>query len=177
MQGDVDRVSEAADKMRELLDGLLELSRIGRMVNPPESVNLSDLAHQAQELLAADLPTIRCDRVRMLQVFQNLLENAVKFMDGQPAPRIEVGGGQEGEEVTCFVRDNGIGIELEHQEKIFELFQKMDRNKEGTGIGLALVQAIVEFHGGRIWVESQGAGAGSTFYFTVPVTSEPEEAQ
>ena len=99
---------------------------------------------------------------------QNLIDNAVKYMGEQPAPRVEIGAEVNDEVVVCSVRDNGIGIEPRHHERIFGLFEQLDQKMEGTGIGLALVQRIVEMHGGRIWVESEGQGHGSTFWFTLP---------
>ena len=110
------------------------------------------------------------DRVRLMEVIQNLLENAVKFMGDQPAPAIRIGSFTNPKgEIIFFVEDNGIGIEPQYQERIFGLFNKLDTNTEGTGIGLALVKRIIEVHNGRIWLESQ-PGRGSTFYFTLPIT-------
>ncbi len=101
-------------------------------------------------------------------MLQNLIENAVKFSAGEPAPRVRIGlrRNATGEDVY-FVEDNGIGISAEHRESIFALFEQLDEDKGGTGIGLTTVKRAVEAHGGRIWVESEGAGAGSTFCFTL----------
>ena len=101
-------------------------------------------------------------------MLQNLIDNAAKFMGDQPAPRIDIG--QQGEMVgkpVFFVKDNGIGISPEYQDRIFELFEKLNVQTEGTGIGLALVKRIVESQGGRIWVESE-PGNGAVFYFSLP---------
>ena len=106
--------------------------------------------------------------MRLLEVFQNLVDNAVTFMDTQSEPRIEIGAWRNGSEVRCFVRDNGLGIEPRYHEKVFGLFERLNASVEGTGIGLALVKRIVEVHGGKIWVESAGLGHGSTFWFTLP---------
>ncbi len=133
----------------------------------------------AEVVIAPDLPVVRGDRTRLQQLLQNLMQNALQYMGEQPAPRVDVGArpGEEGRGGVIFVRDNGVGIAPEHQKKIFELFQRLDAATEGTGVGLALVQRIVEVHGGRIWVESappeggkwqEGAGRGSTFCFTLP---------
>ena len=111
----------------------------------------------------------RGDRVRLWQVLQNLIDNAVKFMGDQPEPRIEIGGRQKDQQVVCYVRDNGAGIEPRFQDKVFGLFKRLDTESEGTGLGLAAVKRIVEAHGGRLWVESAGRGCGSTFYFTLPL--------
>jgi signal transduction histidine kinase len=103
-----------------------------------------------------------------LEVLQNLLENAIKFMGDQPTPEIHIGSmkGEHGETVF-FVKDNGIGIEQQYQNRIFGLFNKLNANTEGTGIGLTLVKRIIEVHNGAIWLESQ-PGKGTVFYFTLP---------
>jgi len=117
-----------------------------------------------------NLSTVFGDRQRLLEVLQNLVDNAAKFMGAQKEPRIEIG--QRGEDAeqgmpVFFVKDNGMGIPREHHERVFGLFNKLDPLADGTGIGLAIVKRIVEVHGGRIWVESE-ARKGSTFYFTLP---------
>ncbi len=182
---DMERIRTATGRMARLLDDLLELSRIGRIVNTPREISLGELAREAVELVAGaiaergvevevagDLPVVCGDRPRLLEVFQNLIENAVRFLGEQPAPRIEIGlrpaSGETGSvSPVVYVRDNGIGIEARYQEKIFGLFERLDHTVDGTGIGLALVKRIVEAHGGRIWVESEGKGHGSTFCFTL----------
>lgn len=175
------RIHEAVLKMQRLLNELLELSRVGRMMNPPLSVPLNELIYDAIEIVRGrlderritvhvqpDLPAAYGDRPRLLEVLQNLIDNAAKYMGDQPHPTIEIGQhGEEDGKSVFFVRDNGIGIAPEHHERVFGLFNKLDVNTEGTGIGLALVRRIVEVHGGRIWVESE-LGAGSTFCFTLP---------
>jgi len=184
MRQDVSHINAAADKMARLLDDLLELSRIGRLMNPPEEVSLTDLAQEAVEMLAGQLvargvtveidpamPVIFGDHVRLLEVYQNLLENAVKFMGDQAVPRVEIGATQNGTELTCYIQDNGVGLDRRYHEKVFELFERLDQHIEGTGVGLTLVRRIVEVHGGHTWVESEGEGKGSTFYFTLPSKS------
>lgn len=178
---DVERINDAAEKMQRLLNELLELSRIGRITHPPRLIPFETIVREAVGLLAGqfaekgvkvdiapDLPTVCVDQVRFTQVMQNLIENAVKFMGEQPEPQIWIGRRRDGEEAVFFVRDNGMGITPEHQERIFGLFDKLDAQADGTGIGLALVKRIVETHGGKIWVESEGLGKGSTFCFTIP---------
>ena len=182
VQRDINQISDAADKMAQLLNELLELSRVGRLMNTPEAVSLTDLAREAADLSAGritargvaveidpKMPTVHGDRVRLLEVYQNLIDNAVKFMGEQPQPRIEIGAQQHDGEVRCHVRDNGIGIDPQYHENVFGLFNRLDQSVEGTGIGLALVRRIVEVHEGTIWVESEGLGRGSTFYFVLPV--------
>ena len=186
---DLLRICGAADKMYELLQEVLELSRIGRRVSPPEDVPLGDLAAEAVNLVGGrladkdvrltigpDLPVLYGDRTRLREVLQNLIENAVKYMGNQPQPCIEIGSRRDGDEVVCFVRDNGIGIDRAYHEKVFGLFEQLDPRVEGTGIGLALVKRIVEIHGGRIWVESEGEGHGSTFCFTIRPKRERDPA-
>ena len=152
----------------------------GRQINPPEAVSLTELAREAVALVAgqiiargvkveiAEMPSVLGDRLRLLEVYQNLIDNAVKFMGKQPKPRLEIGTRQNGAEVICFVRDNGIGIEPLYHEKIFGLFERLEADGDSTGIGLALVKRIIEVNGGRIWIESEGAGKGTTFFFTLP---------
>jgi signal transduction histidine kinase len=102
------------------------------------------------------------------EVFENLITNAAKYAGDQPEPNIEIGARDNGNEQVIFVKDNGIGIEEQYQTRIFALFEKLNPTIEGTGIGLALVKRIIETHGGRVWVESDGLGKGSTFCFTIP---------
>lgn len=186
LEKDIQRIDSAADKMQKLLYDLLELSRIGRLLNQPVEIPFNTLVADALELVngrisargiaisvGEDLPSIFGDRQRLLEVLQNLIDNAAKFMGDQPAPRIEIGAQTAVNDMPVFyVRDNGIGIAPEFAENIFGLFNKLDAQSEGTGIGLALVKRIVEFHGGRIWVESE-VGKGATFYFTLPASETP----
>ena len=180
-KADSQRIHEAVNKMRTLLNELLELSRIGRIMNEPEKIRFEDLVNSAREIvhgqieaggitvrLEPDLPAIYGDRRRLTEVLQNLLDNATKFIGDQTDPHIEIGQqGEENGKPIFYVRDNGIGIPAESHEHIFGLFNKLNSNDDGTGIGLAIVKRIIETHGGRIWVESE-VGKGSTFYFTLP---------
>jgi len=186
---DVARIRLAAEKMHVLLDDLLELSRVGRLVSPPEDVPLEELAREAVEVvagriaergvqveIASPLPVVFADRRRLLEVLQNLVDNAVKFIGPQAEPRVEIGARRDEEkteEIVCYVRDNGIGIDPRYHQKVFGLFGQLDPHSEGAGVGLAMAKRIVETHGGRIWVESQGPGRGSTFCFTIPPKGEP----
>ena len=181
LNGDMSRIIDATDKMKQLLEQLLELSRIGRQMSPPEPVALGEVAREAVELVSGrirehgvdlmiceELPVMLGDRARMLEVFQNLVENAVKFMGDQEHPTIEIGVRKDRGETVCYVKDNGVGVEPRYQEKIFGLFDRLDPAGEGSGAGLALVKRIVELHGGEIWVESAGSAAGATFCFSLP---------
>ena len=181
LDSDIQRISAATEKMQALLNDLLNLSRVGRLMNEPRNIDLNDLVNETLELLhgrisqagvsvsvAPDLPPVHGDGERLSEVLQNLVDNACKFMGDQPSPRVEVGHqGFDGDKPVFFVRDNGIGIPLQFYDNIFGLFNKLDIHTEGTGIGLALVKRIVEFHGGRIWLESE-PGRGTTFFFSLP---------
>lgn len=184
---DLKRIDNAANRMQNLLKDLLELSRVGRVVNPSERFSLTVLANETVELLHGiltqrnvrvvvqpNLPCIVADKARFREVFQNLIENASKFMGAQTEPRIEIGMLNDDIEPIYFVRDNGVGIAKEYQERIFGLFDKLDQHSDGTGIGLALVKRIIELHGGRIWVESE-PGKGATFFFTCKTAGENAE--
>lgn len=181
VRSDVARIRAATERMQHLLDDLLELSRIGRLMNPPEWVPFASIVREALEVtqgrlaersvavrVAPDLPLVYGDRVRLVEVLQNLLDNAARFVGDQPMPQIEIGVRAEAVPVF-FVRDNGIGIDPAYHQKIFGLFEKLDAQSDGTGVGLTLVKRIIEVHGGQIWVESQGVGHGSTFCFTLAV--------
>lgn len=175
---DVERIRRGARRMGELLADLLELSRIGRMKNPSEWMGLGELVQEAIENLggriepdvtlhvAEDLPDVFGDRQRLLEVLQNLIENALKFRGEDPSQIIIGRRSQDGESIF-FVKDDGIGIQEDDQERIFDLFKRLHPDTEGTGIGLAIVKRIVELHGGLIWVESDGLGTGSAFCFTL----------
>jgi len=181
LKGDLQRIREAVEKMQRLLSELLELSRIGRLMNAPEKILFEELVREAMEIVHGqletnhvtvqtqpNLPAVYGDRQRLVEVLQNLIDNAAKFMGSQAEPRIEIGqSGEEDGKPVFFVRDNGIGIASDHHNLVFGLFNKLDPKAEGTGIGLALAKRIVEVHGGRIWVESE-AGKGAVFHFSLP---------
>jgi signal transduction histidine kinase len=164
-----------------LLDELLNLARVGRQCNPSVRVTFKELAREAVGLVAGRISISHAevqvadaavvldgDRPRLVEIWQNLVENACKFMGDQPKPRVEIGVEQRGGETVFFVRDNGAGIDPRFREKVFGLFEKLDPKGEGTGMGLALVKRVVELYQGRIWVESGGLGQGASFLFTLP---------
>jgi len=186
---DVGFIRNAAEKMSRLLDELLELSRVGRQRNLPVEIPLLTVVNEALALVAgrikmrgvsvevtASSVILHGDHVRLVEIFQNLLDNACKFMGDQPAPQVEIGMEEEQGECVIFVRDNGIGIDPRHHSKLFGLFEKLAPDTSGTGIGLALVKRIVEVHGGRIWIESRGIGKGTTVRFTLPQSHEKQQA-
>lgn len=180
---DMDHIVNAVDKMQELLNDLLHLSKIGRIANKPVLVVFQDVVDEAIEFvqgcisdrnvkieIVTELPPVFGDPLRLREVMQNLIENAVKYMGDTLEPRIRIGVRYDearGESV-CFVQDNGIGIEERYVTSIFDLFEQLDPRGGGTGIGLAIVKKIVQGYDGRVWVESKGLGFGSTFFFSLP---------
>lgn len=182
---DMDYIRAAADRMGQLLEELLSLSRVGRVTRPPVRVECRDLVEEALRLTAGGIVergvavrleemagTLVGDRTRLLEIWQNLIENGVKYMGEQTAPCIEIGAERRGWELVFYVRDNGMGIEPRYHEKVFGLFEKLDPKSEGTGLGLALVKRIVELYRGHIWLESAGAGQGTCVRFTLPEAIE-----
>lgn len=178
-------IHAAADRMSQLLEELLELPRIGRIERPPVRVDFQDLVEEALRLTAGGITergvAVRSDRAavtlvgdgaRLLEIWQNLIENAVKYMGEQSAPHLEIGVERRGWELVFYVRDNGMGIEPRYQEQVFGLFEKLDPQSEGTGLGLALVKRIVESYRGHIWLESAGRGQGTCVRFTLPEAVE-----
>jgi len=182
VESDIKQIASATDSMAKQLDELLELSRVGRLVNPPVEINLAEMVESVVTMYSAAIaekgvavsidpamPLAFGDAGRIFEVLQNLISNAIKFVDGKLAPSIDIGAQVADGQVVCHVRDNGIGIESEYLDRVFNLFERLNPQIEGTGIGLALAKRIVEFHEGRIWVESGGPGQGSTFWFSLPL--------
>jgi PAS domain S-box-containing protein len=177
----LDFVRGGARRMRQLVEDLLQFARLETEAQAFEACDCNRLVEEAaNNLIAAieesgarierrDLPTVLGDRAQLVQLFQNLLANAVKFRGDEP-PKVRISADRRGDEWIFSVKDNGIGIEPAHAENIFRLFHRLQPELPGTGIGLALCQRILERHGGRIWVESAPA-AGATFRFTLPVRS------
>jgi len=167
-------------RMDRLIDGILQYSRVGRVKEVAVAVDINRLVRDVIDMLAPPanitisventLPTVLSEPTRIQQVFQNLLSNAIKYMD-KPEGRIRIACSAEGKQWKFSIADNGPGIEKQHFEKIFQLFQTLaPRDRvESTGVGLALVKKIVEMYGGHIWLES-AVGQGSTFFFTLPRT-------
>ena len=178
---DLATLQGASEKMAALIDDLVALSLLGKKALEPERVSTLDLAREAVELIAGrlaeqdlevvldpDLPEIVADPTKLRVVFQNLIDNAVKFSAGSRSRQVRVEA-ERGDDATVFrIADDGVGIAEEDKRRIFEAFERVDPAKEGTGIGLASVKTAIERHGGRIWVESEGPGRGSRFCFTIP---------
>jgi signal transduction histidine kinase len=174
--------SESSTRMTRLIEDLLNLSRIGRIRNIEPNVDLNEvisdvkknLAYSLEEKnvdlkLAEDFPKLTCDRIRMQEVFTNLISNAIKYSKKGVRPVIDVGYSDKENFYEFYVKDNGIGIEKEYYDRVFQIFQRLHAKGEyeGTGAGLTIVKKIVESHGGKIWLESE-VGSGTTFYFTLP---------
>ena len=188
--GDAERYMEhivnAASRMQQLIQDLLQYSRVGRDVQDfkptececivtEEISNLQAAIEESSAVVTHDpLPTLGADTSLLSQLFRNLIGNAIKF-HGEEPPRVHISGDQREAELVLSVRDNGIGIEPEYAQRIFNIFQRLHTREEypGSGIGLSVCKKAVERMGGRIWVESQ-PGEGSTFYFTVPIAREDE---
>jgi len=169
---------ERSVKMNNMIQGILEYSRVGRTEEKPEKVDLNKLLKDVIDLLSPPdnikikvenkLPKYKADRIRLTQLFQNLLSNAIKYID-KPKGIIKIGCTEEKSKWKFSVSDNGPGIEEKHFEKIFKIFQTLDSvpSEKSTGIGLTIVKKIIDLYKGRIWVESE-IGKGTTFYFTLP---------
>ncbi|MFC6763915.1 PAS domain-containing sensor histidine kinase [Natrinema soli] len=176
----IDYAVDGADRMREMIDGLLEYSRIDSQGDPFEPVDLdavlADVLTDLQvmidrsdaEISIEPLPEVRGDSHQLRQLFQNLLSNAIEYSGDEP-PRMDVTAERSGRTWEISVRDEGIGIDPDKQDRVFRVFQRLHSREEyeGTGIGLALCRRIVERHSGRIWVDAE-PGEGSTFSFTIP---------
>jgi PAS domain S-box-containing protein len=176
-RGQLNLLSSRVDRMHNLIDGILQYSRVGRVKENKVQVNLNEFVSEVIDMVAPpenisitvenDLPVIECERTRIAQVFQNLLSNAVKFMD-KPEGQVRIGCAEEDSFWKFTVTDNGPGIEEKYFEKIFEMFQTLAPRDdvESTGVGLTVAKKIVELYGGKIWVQSK-VGQGSTFLFTL----------
>ena len=176
-------ISDSAKQMGQLIDDLLVFSRMGRQEMLRSTVNLNQLVKTVIHDLRLDLqgktiswtigvlPEVPGDPAMLRQVFMNLIANAVKFTATRPEPRIEIGAMQQApHEVTLYVRDNGVGFDMQYVNKLFGVFQRLHRNDEfeGTGIGLANVRRIIHRHGGRTWAEG-ALDLGATFYVSLPM--------
>ncbi len=181
MLNDLEKIKDAVTTMGDLLEDILSLSKVSLAPESMQRVALGDVVTGAMSLVQReisdrgvivryepDLPAVDGEPQRLTEVFQNLITNAAKFMGKQRKPLIEIGARANGDWVECYVRDNGIGIAAEYCDRVFNLFERLDKRTQGTGIGLAIVKRIIDRHGGQIWVESGGEGKGSCFRFTLP---------
>ncbi len=173
-------IVDGVTRMQQLITDLLNYSRIGTRGKPfqPTDVrkvldralaNLQKVVEESGAMITCDsLPSVQGDEIQLVQLFQNLIGNGIKFRGERP-PEIDVSARRDGDHWVFAVRDNGIGIERQYWEQIFVIFRRLHTRQKyaGTGIGLAICKRIVERHGGRIWLDSQ-PGQGTTFYFTLP---------
>lgn len=169
-------IESRVKKLQALIDGILEYSKIGFTREKPEPINLNQMIPEIKEILMPpkqikiiiqdDLPVIYGEKTQIYQIFQNLISNAIHYNDKEQG-FIEIGVSEHAKEWEFFIKDNGIGIDKEYRDKIFELFQT-GHNKDthkSSGVGLSLVKKIIELYGGKIWLKSK-EGQGTTFYFT-----------
>ena len=178
----IDRIRANVSRMQDLIDNLLELSRLDRKENPFEMIGSKDLVQEgiarceyametsdAKVEINGKLPQIYCDRVRISEVFANLISNAIKFK-GKEKPHIEIGCKEDEAFYEFYVKDNGCGMDKKDFDRIFDIFIRLGTKEDsrGTGIGLTIVKKIIEMHGGKIHLESD-PGKGTTFYFTIPI--------
>lgn len=183
----LDGIQKNAKRMSQLIDDLLQFSRITRSSIVSAEVNLEELfqsVFQEQkslqpgrniEMNVQKLPVVKGDSAMLRQVVENLVSNAIKYSRGRDVSLIEVGARTDREDYVIWVKDNGVGFDMRYADKLFQVFQRLhsDKEFEGTGVGLAIVQRIINRHGGRIWAESE-PGKGTTFFFTLPKNSQPE---
>lgn len=184
----IDYLVDGAKRMQELINDLLSYSRVGSQTTAFGRIDLNKLVERVLRTLQSSikergaqitydaLPVVSADASQMEQLFQNLIGNGIKF-NKEASPQVHVSAARNGDEFSFCVADNGIGIDAQFHERIFVIFQRLHNKREypGTGIGLAICKKIVDHHGGRIWVESQG-GEGTRFHFTLPVTDEQKTA-
>jgi len=181
----VDHILANARRMERLVSDLLTLSMIGRLVPDLQDVSCEEIVREVfsslesrindkgvRVVIPENLPRLFCDRIRIYQVFENLISNAIKFVGDAKDPRVEIGYRDEGMLHRFFVKDNGIGIAPESHQAIFEKFCRLKevKDEEGTGLGLPIVEKILERFGGEVWVDSE-KGKGAAFHFTLPKTS------
>lgn len=178
----LDLLSNRVKRMHNLIDGILQYSRVGRETEEKSELNLNEFVRSIQDTLSLpafikirienELPSLYFERTKMTQIFQNLMSNAIKYMD-KPEGVIRIGCQEEDGYYKFRVSDNGPGIEEKHFGRIFQIFQTLQPKDqfESTGIGLTIVKKIIEKNGGKIWVESN-RGEGTTFWFTIPLSPQ-----
>lgn len=179
-QHHLERIEQGARRMGQLVDELLNLTRVGRQTLTMQGTGLNSVVHDVVTMLEpemqgrkvewkiADLPIVECDPILIRQVFQNLIGNALKYSRPRAHALIEIGHCEHEGKPAIFIRDNGVGFNMKYADKLFGVFQRLHRAEEfeGTGVGLATVQRIVQKHGGRVWAEAE-LDRGATFYFTL----------
>lgn len=186
---DLQYLISAADKLGILFDDVLDYSRAGKTAYRPEIISLNQITAEvviglkeqinetgAQIEIAPELPDVYADRMRLRQVLHNLLENAIKFSRENVAPKISVTAEQQNNEVICRIKDNGIGIDPRFHEKVFDLFDRLETDLPGSGLGLALAKRILEIESGKIWIESNEKESGAVFCFILGSPGESSDS-
>ena len=181
IESDMLRISDAIKIMGKQLNDLLELSRIGPVINSPTSFSVTSPCQEVIEIMQGmideygaeieieeQMPQVLADQARIREVIKNLVENGIKFTSVIRQPHITINAEQVEDKVHCRVQDNGPGIEPRYHERVFRLFDRLETEVQGTGVGLALVKRVIDIHNGDIWIESQGNGQGCCFCFTLP---------
>jgi signal transduction histidine kinase len=191
LEGDLNEIGDAVQKMKRLVVELLDLARIGRLdlfaaaqSLEVEDVDLNEIVDQvAREIVTGNptwngsveridvLPVVRGRRTQLTEVFQNLIDNAVKYSSGVDSPRVEIGRGLQANGSQIFIRDNGCGVPREDRSRVFDLFVQLRPDASGVGVGLPIVRSIVNSHGGRVWVEDGIGGRGASFCLVINPTS------
>jgi len=178
-------IKDSADKLLAQLNGLLKLSRLKKITGKNQKIDLNNLlSEDINSLKFLDktdgvnieidykLPMIYGNKDLIKELFHQLIDNSIKYTDKQENKLIKIGSKEKNNEYLIFINDNGIGIEPKNFDRIFNIFEKLDNNNKDPGIGLTIAKEIIDFHGGRIWVESDGLGKGCTFNFTIPKSQE-----
>ncbi len=181
---DISYITTAVTRLTQLLDALHQVTRVGSANNPPRSVGFTELVNTCLKTLAGPLQqhgvevvvredpvTLTGDQLHFGQIWQNLIENAVKYRGDQPAPRLVIGVDGDRKPPEFYVCDNGMGVEPKQARRIFDLFTQLNPDSDGRGLGLALIKRLVELYQGTIYVESEGTGKGSCFRFTLPAAT------
>lgn len=185
----ISRIERSMTRMRHLIDELLNLSRIGRIRFEVTQVDTAAMLEGIRDdfrprlnqsgvtlQIEDNLPHVKADARWLSEVFENLISNALKYGCDNPNPLIVVGGGVSKNEARFFIRDNGQGIDKAHHEQIFEPFKRLQSDKEGSGMGLAIVARILKMHSGRVWIESE-PGGGATFWIALPAEGSETRAE
>jgi|GEM_PF-5394532 len=173
-------ITIASDKVELLLKDLLKLAKLGYKIDEFKKINMKDIINKSLDMLKIQqqeknikinimngFPEVMVDSLKMEEVYQNLIENAIKFSKDTDNPKIDIGYTKKNKKYIYYVKDNGIGIDPKYKDKIFNIFDKLDNKTDGSGIGLAIVKRIIKLHTGEIWLESKGKNKGTVFYFTL----------
>jgi PAS domain S-box-containing protein len=176
----LDFIEKSCSKMDALLSGLLRLSRLGRAALKKDSINMEQMLGEIKsnfgyrlkelnaELIINEVPECYGDAIQLNQVFSNLIDNAIKFLDSGRRGEIVIDGWKKNGAAVFTIKDNGIGIKKEHQEKVFEIFHRLNpQNSIGEGLGLSIIKKIIDRHNGKVWLESE-PGSGTTFFISIP---------